>query len=213
MPTDPRQKPGKTPRRDPWRSLYRLSAEQVGMMVEHGILPQGKKIELWDGILYRLARGELQNVITAAIADAIRRAVPEGYQVRKEKPCSFGARSLPVLDVAVCRTGAADFPPKPPDLARLALVVEVDQTTKPHEQDDRHRRYAEAKIPVYWQVGAEDRLVSVYRKPEGVGEDARYRRRESYGLTREIPIVIDDREVGRVAVADIFPSNPPEAKP
>ena len=203
-------KPRKSLRRDPWRSVYRLSAEQVGKMVEHGILPEGGNVELWDGVLYKMTRGELHNLITTGIADAMRRAIPDGYHVREEKSCSYGDDSLPEPDIAVCRGDFRSYHPRTPNLARLALVVEVDHSTKPDAIDERHRRYAEVGIPVYWQVGAIDRIISAYRRPEGSGQTARYQSHETYDLTGEVPIVIDDREVGRVAVADVFPVDPPE---
>jgi hypothetical protein len=198
----------KKQRRDPWRSVYRFTAEQAFEMVEHGILPEGGHIELWDGVFYHMTRGELHNLITGQVANALRSVMPAGYHVREEKSCSFGEHSLPEPDVAICRGDARAYYPKPPNLARLALVVEVDHTTTKPERNKRLRRYAEVGIPVYWQVGATDRRVTVYRLPGGSGAGASYSASESYGSNESVPINIDGTEVGRANVADFFPLEP-----
>jgi hypothetical protein len=203
-------KQGSKRRRDPWRSPYRFTAEQVLRMVEHGILPEGGNVELWDGILYQMTKGELHNGITSAIADALRRVTPADYHVREEKSCSYSDDSLPEPDVAVCRGTKWSTMPKPPDLAKLALVVEVDHSTRRAEQDKRHRRYAEVGIPIYWQVGAEDRAVVAWRQPSGSGEAAAYTVEESYAPGDSIPILLDGVDLGLAAVADFFPPDPHE---
>jgi len=212
MATDSSLKTKKS-KRDPWRSIYRFSAEQVWKMIDHGILPEGGNIELWDGILYKMTKGELHNLITTGIADAMRQVAPNGYHVREEKSCSYADNSLPEPDVAICRGNFRSYYPNPPSLAHLVLVVEIDYSTKAADQDKRHHRYAEVGIPIYWQVSASEQVISVYQAPEGTGATSSYKVRDTYDLTQEMPIVIDGREVGRAAVADFFPIDPSEARP
>jgi Uma2 family endonuclease len=200
-------------RRDPWRSIYRFSAEQALAMVEHGILPEGARIELWDGIFYQLTKGELHNAITTAIANALRLAAPVGYHVREEKSCSYGEHSLPEPDVAVCRGGIWSYGTKPPQLARLALVVEVDHTTKDQQADVRHHRFAEVGIPVYWQIGVQAQMVSVFTLPGGSNKSARYADVKYYQLDDTIPIVVDGLHGGQANVADFCPPEDAEAQP
>jgi hypothetical protein len=106
--------------RDRGRIPYRFTAAQVQKMIEAGVLAEGDDVELWDGVLYKMVKGELHHFIASQVADALRRLAPAGYHVREEKSSAFGERSLPEPDVALCRGQKGDYLPHPPQLARLA---------------------------------------------------------------------------------------------
>ncbi len=196
--------------RDRGRVRYRFTSAQVIAMVEREII--GGDVELWDGVLYRMVKGELHHFVTSQVADALRAATPDGYHVREEKSCAFGDRSLPEPDAAICRGRKGDYLPHPPHLARLALVVEVDHYTARADSVDKLRRYAEVGIPVFWRVDVKARSVVVHREPRGSGGDSRYEVDRAYATGDEVPIEVDGRAVGRVAVADLFPLDPAGAE-
>jgi hypothetical protein len=50
-------------------------------------------------------------------------------------------------------------------------------------------------------VNIPKRRVEVYRRPEGT----RYAEQQVYGPDDEVPVVLDGREVGRIAVRDVLP--------
>ncbi len=87
----------------------------------------------------------------------------------------------------------------------MALVVEVDHHTARADRIVKYSRYAERRIPVYWLVEATQRMVLVFDTPQGEGAEAHYARRQQYSGDDEIPIVLDGREVGRVAASRLFP--------
>jgi Uma2 family endonuclease len=195
--------------RDRGRVPYRFTADQVWKMIEAGII-DGAGLELWDGILYKMTKGELHNTIVMVIADALRGVVPrDGYHVREEKSNTDGKYSLPEPDVAVCRGTIRDARPDPPPLEQLALVVEVDHHTSRADGVVKSRRYAARGIPVYWIVKAKRRFVQVHDTPRGSGKSARYTQMRTFSGADEIPIVIDGQERGRVAAADLFPGVKP----
>lgn len=195
--------------KDRGRVVYRLTGDQFMKMIECGII-DGAGIELWDGILYRMIKDELHNIIVMATADVLRRSIPREYHVREEKSSKDGGYSLPEPDVAVARGRLGDSLPDPPTLEQMAIVVEVDHHTSRSDGIVRFSRYAERGIPVYWIIKAERRFVEVYDTPKGRGKKARYTHMQSFSGTEEIPIVIDGREVGRIGVAELFP---PEEQP
>ena len=193
------------PVRDRGRVPYRLTAAQVRGMIESGILGDGDDVELWDGVLYRMVKGELHNFIASQVTDVLRRLAPEDCHVREEKACAFGERSLPEPDVAVCRGRRGDYLPDPPQLARLALVVEVDHHTTNADAVVKNHRYAAVGVPVYWVVDAEGRSVRVFGSPRGGGKSAGYEMSRVFEPGDEIPVEIDGVDVGRVAAEGIFP--------
>src|SRR5207249_4276887 len=63
----------------------------------------------------------------------------------------------------------------------------------------KKRLYAAAKIPVYWIVNLVDRQVEVYTQPSGPCDNPDYLQCHIYGINDEVPLVLDGREVGRIA--------------
>jgi Uma2 family endonuclease len=193
---------------DRGRFPYRFTATQVLKMIESGIIVED--VELWDGVIYKMVKGELHNYIVSQAADVLRAVIPEGYHIREEKSCKHAETSLPEPDVAVARGRKADYLPDPPPLACMALVIEVDHHTGRADAVEKFGRYAEVGIPAYWHVVVKAREVRVYESPHGRGPLARYGKLSTYQAGHDFAIIIDGQEVGRVAVADLFP---PERTP
>jgi Uma2 family endonuclease len=69
----------------------------------------------------------------------------------------------------------------------------------------KKRLYAAARIPVYWIVNLLANQIEVYPEPSGPAEKPDYQQQQSYGLADMVPVVIDGREVGRLAVQELVP--------
>ena len=190
---------------DSGRIPYRFTAAQI-LKMSDGEVFGGDDVELWDGVVYKMVKGELHNAIVGRTAEVIRPLVPRGYHLREEKSSAWREDSLPEPDVAVCRGSLFDSLPLPPPLSKLAMVVEVSVSSHRADSGEKMRRYAGAGIPVYWQVDALAKSVRVRTNPlmadEGVG---RYSKSRTYAAGKAIPIVIDGEEVGRVAASSLFP--------
>ena len=65
--------------------------------------------------------------------------------------------------------------------------------------------YARALLPVYWVVNLEGRRVEVYSHPEIREPRAVYAAVQTYRPGEDVPLVLDGREVARVAVSTILP--------
>ena len=108
--------------------------------------------------------------------------------------------SEPEPDAFVAR-GEAPYADRHPGPDDLALLVEVADASLQRDRTQKRRLYALDRIAFYWIVNLRDRQVEACSDPRGVA----YRRRHVYGPEDEVPLVIDGREVGRVAVRDILP--------
>ena len=73
------------------------------------------------------------------------------------------------------------------------------------EDRDGLARYAWAKIRIVWIVNLVDQTVEVYSDPSGPADPANYKTTKVYGSDDRVPVVIDGREVGQVAVKEILP--------
>jgi Uma2 family endonuclease len=85
------------------------------------------------------------------------------------------------------------------------LVVEVADATLSQDRASKKRLYASARIPVYWIVNLLENQIEVYTDPSGPADEPDYRQRQDYGPADTLPVVIEGRELGRVAVRELLP--------
>jgi Uma2 family endonuclease len=74
----------------------------------------------------------------------------------------------------------------------------------------KEKVYARAGIPIYWLVNIPERRVEVYSEPIHPPRRADYRVSRLYILGEEIPLIIEGREIARIAVGDLVPTEPEE---
>jgi Uma2 family endonuclease len=182
--------------------MYRLSIEQYEAMAEAEILTDRDQVELVDGLLVRkMTKKPAHSVAARAVAEALARLVPEGYFVTREDPIRVGSASEPEPDAAVVRGRSRDYARRHPDAAQTVLVVEVSDSSVSLDRTEKLRVYAGGGIPVYWIVNLVELRVEVHARPEaGVYQDVR-----SLDSTEAVAVVMDGREVGAIAVADLLP--------
>ncbi len=193
-------------RRNRGRVPYPFKAAQVLRMIAEGIIADDEDVELFDGVLYKMTKGELHNCIVGLIGDAVRRLIPEGYHVREEKSARRDEHSLPEPDLAVCRGKRTDYLPDPPALDRLALVAEVDHHSHQADHVDKFTAYARAGVPVYWIVNAVSRTVEVCSRPMALdGGSATYRDRVTLREDEAVEVIIDGQSRGEVRISELFP--------
>lgn len=183
--------------------LYRLSVEQYQQMARAGILTENDRIELIEGLLvWKMTKYERYIATTRLIVRACERILPDGWLVAKEDPI-VTARSEPEPDVAILRGTIEDYFHRKPGGGDIALIVEVAESSY---ADDRRKRaiYAEAGIPHYWIANLNADRIEAYSDPTGPDPSPDYRSRHDYGPGESIPLVIEGREVARLAVNDLL---------
>ena len=89
--------------------------------------------------------------------------------------------------------------------ARIHLVIEVSDATLKRDRGLKKRIYARAGIPVYWIINLIENQIEIYTEPGGEAEEPDYQQRQDYFPDDEIPIVIEGREAGRLAVREVLP--------
>jgi Uma2 family endonuclease len=118
-----------------------------------------------------------------------------------EAPLRISGVSEPEPDVAVIRGDPRDDLQQSPAPSEITLVVEVAERTPAFDQTDKLRIYAGAGIPAYWILNLIDRRLEIYSDPDsGV-----YQTRDDLGPSDAASVLIDGKEAGRIAVADVLP--------
>ena len=187
--------------------LYRMPLAVYDEVARIGLLGPGDKTELLDGLLVmKMTKGDPHTATTFLIVDALRGSLPDGWHVKNEAPIRLadgpsGHASEPEPDVTLIRGTIRDYVRRKPGPEDLALVVEVAESSL-HEDRAKLARYAWQRVPVAWLVNLAARVVEVYTGPAA---PARYQEVTTHGVGDTVPVVIDGREVGQVAVADLLP--------
>jgi Uma2 family endonuclease len=85
------------------------------------------------------------------------------------------------------------------------MVIEVSDATLRRDRGLKKRIYARARIQVYWIINLPENRIEVYTEPIREAEEPDYQRRQDYFPDDEIPVVIEGREVGRLAARELLP--------
>lgn len=123
----------------------------------------------------------------------------------EEKYLSLGRHWIPRPDALVIRGSLNQYRERMPEAKDSGLIVEVSDSTYATDRGLKWRRYAAVGIPVYWIVNLEKRVVEVYGSPSGRGKAAKYGDAMMFGPDDAVPVVLDGREVGRIAAKDLLP--------
>lgn len=185
-------------------SLYRLRIDQYEAMAANGILRDGEKVELIEGLLVsKITKGNRHYSLNMKLNHALNRLLPEGWLAAIEAPLIL-ERSEPEPDVMIVRGRIDDPLLRRPEPDSVALVVEIADTS--YAQD--HARlplFAEPAIPVCWIVHIPAGRIEVYSDPTGPDPSPTYRRRDDYARGSRVPVVLDGAVAFELAVDDLLP--------
>lgn len=190
---------------EPRRKLYRLSVRDYRRAIDAGILTD-TRLELLGGILVRqMGKSNRSNYPLIALPAAFRSVVPAEWLVLTGVSLRVGRCSCPEPDILIVPGPAARYATRIPRAREAALVIQIAEASYPLDRGFKWRRYAAAKIPIYWILNLTKNRVEIFREPTGIGSKATYQVTEIYGPDTVIPLVVAGVEVGRLAARDVFP--------
>ena len=170
-------------------------------MAASAVFNEPKKIELIDGYLMtKMPKSPEHGFSTKEVLKALERRLPPGWTSRKEEPVRIPAYDEPEPDVSIVRGADADYRHRIPEVADVGLLVEVSRTNASID-GLQGIFYVRGGIPIYWIVNLVDRQVKVYTDPGPAG----YASRTDFQSGQQVPVVIDGRQAGQIAVDDIPP--------
>ena len=146
-------------------SLRRFTVEEYYRMTEVGLLSSDERVELVDGILYRMSpEGTRHAVAIDVVAEQLRLPLQSRHHVRSQHPMAVSDDTEPQPDIAVVeasdpRAYLAGHP------ATALLVVEVAESSLAKDVSLKPRTYARAGVPEYWVLSLVDNTLVVFRDP------------------------------------------------
>jgi len=184
---------------------YRLTVRQFERMIEAGIFRDDDRVELLSGILVdMMTKYDPHNFAVDSLGDGLRPIVKPQWTVREEKSVVLGSHSRPEPDLAVARGPRERYRASSPKPADLGMLIEVADSSYAKDRGKKWHQYAAAGIPIYWIVNLPESQIEVYSAPSGRGRSAAYGEFTVYGSAEEVPVVLDDKELGRIRVRDVL---------
>ncbi len=182
--------------------LWPISVAMYTRMVYAGILGKYDRVYLWKGRLApKTTKDRPQCIAVRNTYNALFTLHVEGYTVEQGSPMALRLEpSVPEPDVKILRGRSEDYPHDYPTTADVPLVIEVSESTLAEDRALAFT-YAVEGIPVYWLVNIPGRRVEVFTEPA----EGAYTRCTPFGLEEVIPVLLDGRAVGGIAVRDILP--------
>ncbi len=185
--------------------IWRFSVDQYHAMIRTGILTEDDPVELLEGwLVTKMPKNPRHSVITQLTREVLAHLLPSGWYVDTQEPITT-ADSEPEPDIVVVRGERRQYLDHHPSPQDVALVVEVADSTLQRDRSLKKRLYAAAGIPVYWIINLLNGQIEVYTDPSGPGEQPNYHQQQTYGPIDTVPLMIEDREVGRLTVRDLLP--------
>jgi Uma2 family endonuclease len=185
--------------------LYRFSLEQYHQMAESGILAENNQVEFLEGILVRkMTKNRAHSVATHRLRALLERLAPSGYYVDSQEPTTM-TDSEPEPDAMVVRGRLEDYQDEQPPASQVPFIAEVADASMHYDRGWKKRVYARAGIPTYWIVNLVQRQIEVFTQPSGEAANPDYALCQVFNPSQDVTVVLDGKEVGRIAVKDVLP--------
>jgi Uma2 family endonuclease len=188
-----------------WDELKRFTVDEYRAMIRAGVFAEDENFELLEGLIVRkMTKHPPHWICIELLRDAIGNLHLKGFFVHSQNPVTT-SDSEPEPDLALVRGKPRDYLHGNPDPKKSPLVIEVADSSLSRDRRWKKRIYARAGVPVYWIVNLIDRQVEIYTQPSGLAMQPDYAQQEVVSADGAVPVVLDGREVGRIAVKDFLP--------
>lgn len=182
------------------------SAEFFAMIDAGGF--DGRPVFLWNGRIYeRMAKTVAHAATAMAIATDLGRRLPAGWMLCPENPLRITDRHAPLPDFTIVRGPASRYRDegRHPGPADVGLLIEVAVTSLAEDLGRRAATWALGGVARYWVADVLGRRIVAHHAPRVEDGKPRYEHRIEYKPGEQIPLVLDDREVARIPVAELLP--------
>jgi len=140
--------------------------EEYYRLAEVGVLRPDERVELVEGeIVLKSPQDPKHARAISWCNNLFSQAFGETHLVRVQLPIRIGSKSELEPDLSLLLKSRAVALEEHP--TTVDFVLEVANTSLKFDRGEKQRLYALASIPEYWIVNVRDRMVEVYRDPQG----------------------------------------------
>jgi len=149
---------------------HRFTVADYHRMAEAGILGEDDRVELIEGEIVDMTPiGRRHQARVDRLNDLFTEGLGKKVIVRVQGAIRLSELSEPQPDLVLLRRRADFYVDADAGPADVLLIVEVADTSLPHDQDVKVPLYARAGIPEVWLVDLNGEGVAVYREPRPGG--------------------------------------------
>jgi Uma2 family endonuclease len=183
---------------------YRFTVGQYHRMIEQEILSENDRVELLEGrIVPKMPHNPPHDGTITRVQRRLARLLSEDWFIRVQ--CAITTKdSEPEPDLAIVKGPDDVYFTRHPVSRDIAFLIEVADSTLESDRSLKGLLYARARIPIYWIINLNDRLIEVYTDPKG-GKSAAYRRRVDYRIDAKVSLVVNGRQLGEIPVRELLP--------
>lgn len=186
-------------------SLRSWSVAEYHRMIEQDIINEEDRVELLEGwVVLKMAHHPPHDIAIELLQEVIGSKLPAGWRLRIQSAITT-VDSEPEPDLAVVRGDPRSRGSRHPQPQDIGLIVEVADSSLSRDRIDKARLYARAGISSYWIVNLVDGRVEVLTSPSGPALVPAYQTRQEFKVGETVPLMLDGREVARLAVQDLLP--------
>ena len=181
---------------------HRFSVTDYERMVETGILDADAPVELLEGLVVtKMPRNPAHDGTIQVVNKRLGCKLPTGWDTRVQSAIRLPDESMPEPDLTVVRGDETSYLAKHPGPDEIGIVVEIANTSLRLDSETKAKMYALAGIPCYWVIDLTNRIVVVRSRPISATGFSETR---TYGFGEEVPISLDGKPVGTIAVSDLI---------
>lgn len=186
-------------------SRFRWTSAQFQRAADEGWF-EDRKVELLDGEVYYMVRNPVHRNCVWKLYEMLCALLDRRqWTITREDDVEMGDDWVPSPDLAILRGGFDLLKNEMLKGRDVALVVEVSHKTYTRDRGRKLHRYAHNRIPTYWIVNVEQRVVEVFSDPVGQGDLATYAAPPAlYQEGDAVPVELDGAVAGYLDVREIF---------
>lgn len=186
-------------------SFRKFTVAEYNRMIAAGILDDEDAVELLEGhVVLKMPRDPRHDSTIQRMIPLVFPLCPAGWSIRVQSAVTL-SESQPEPDFALVRGSADDYEKHHPYPDQIGFVIEVANSSLQRDTLDKTRVYAADGIPEYWVVNLVDRRIEVYSQPTGPAPVPAYAGHRIATAGDTLPITLDGRVVGTVAVSALLP--------
>lgn len=179
---------------------YRFTVEDLAQMVQAGIIPPEKRVELLAGEIVEMTPISPRHAACVdRVANRLFGLVRDRAILRIQSPVTLPPASQPQPDLALLRPREDFYASSHPGPADVLLLVEVAESSRSYDLGVKVPLYAQAGIPEVWVLDLETERLLVFREPSPQGYKLQ---RLCTGEDRLAPLAFPDLEV---TAGELFP--------
>lgn len=189
----------------PPMSIHRFTVEEYHRMVQAGVLNEDHRVELLEGwVVSKMAHNPTHDSGIDLVVGELVPVLPAEWFPRVQSAVTL-EQSEPEPDIAVVRGPRGRYAGSHPRPADIGLLIEVSDSTLQNDRNVKGPVYAQARIPIYWILNLPERRVEVRTEPSGPDSSPCYHQLRIYGKDESLPVILDGKEVGQIAVNKLLP--------